>query len=174
MTGGTITKLARAAAEEYIKQQAYLLLPPHLPPDLLRQQACYITIYENPGRHFRSAFGHPLPKYGTLAEEVIRNTIDAIRYNSAHAFRPIDLSYLTYAVTVLSALERISQPEHLDPEIYGLYLRSDRQKTAIILPGRTGIETAQDQVATAYREANIDSRVEVATLYRFRVKAYEG
>ncbi|MBI3255735.1 MAG: AMMECR1 domain-containing protein [Candidatus Andersenbacteria bacterium] len=174
MTGGTITKLARAAAEEYVRQQAYLLMPAHLPPDLLRQHACYVTIYENPGRHFRAAFGHPLSKYSTLAEEVIRHTIDAIRHNTAHPLRPIDLPYLVYSVTVLSALERISRPEHLDPETYGLYLRSDRQKTAIILPGRTGIETPQDQIATAYREADIDSRAEVATLYRFNVKAYEG
>lgn len=174
MMGGTITKLAKAAAEEFIRQQAYLLLPAHVPPDLLRQHACYVTIYENPGRYFRAAFGHPLPKYGTLAEEVVRNTIDAIRYNVAHPFRPIDLTYLTYSVTVLSALERISRPEHLEPDTYGLYLRSDRQKTAIILPGRRGIETAQDQIATAYREADIDSRAETVTLYRFRVKVYEG
>jgi AMMECR1 domain-containing protein len=119
-------------------------------------------------------FGHPLPRHGNLAQEVIHNAIDAVRFSTHHPFRPIDLTYLSYAVTVLGPLERISRPEHLEPTTWGLYLRSDRQKTALILPGREGIENADDQIATAYREANIDSRSEAVTLYRFRAVSYEG
>lgn len=174
MSGGSTVKLALAAAEEYIKRGAYLLPPAVLPPDMLRQRACYITIYENPGSHFRSGYGSPLPQYPNLAQEIIMNTIAAIERSATHAFRPVDLGYLTLTVGVVDALERISRPEHLNPTRYGLYLRSDRGKQAIILPNRAGIETPDDQIATAFRESGIDSRSEAVTMYRFPVTFYEG
>ena len=171
MPGGTIIKLARAAAEEYVKSQGYLLAPAHVPPSLRLQQACYVAIFENPGHRPRASFGHPLPKRGTLCEEVIMNTIEAITQSTHHPLRQIDLPHLVYRVTVLGPLERISRPEHLNPEKYGLYLRSDKGRVSIILPHRVGIETAQDQIATAFREANIDARSEATTLYRFPTAA---
>lgn len=173
MTGGTALKLARLAAEDYIRHQSYSPLPPSLPPDLLRQQACYVTIFENPGRHLRSHYGLPLPRHTTLAEEIIINTVEAIRSSTTHGFRPIDLPYLVYSIAVIGSLERISRPEHLNPQAYGLYLRSDRNKSIVILPGRAGIATADDQIATAFRESGVDPKQETATLYRFAVTTYE-
>ena len=173
MPGGTIIKLARAAVQEYVKNQGYYLAPAHVPPTLLLQHACYVSIFENPGHHLRTSFGHPLPKRGTLQEEVIMNSIQAVVQSTHHPLRSIDLPHLVYRVTVLSALERISRPEHLNPEIDGLYLRSDKGRASIIFPNRVGIDTAQDQIATAFREAKIDTHSEATTLYRFRVAVYE-
>lgn len=173
MTGGTALKLARLAAEEYIRHQSYAPLPTSLPAELLRQQACYVTIFENPGRHLRSQYGQPLPRHATLAEEIVMNTVEAIRASTTHGFRPIDLPDLVYTIAVIGSLERISQPEHLDPLRYGLYLRSDRNHTIVILPQRAGIATADDQIATAFRESGIDPKQEATTLYRFAVTTYE-
>lgn len=173
MIGGTILKLARSAAEQYVRHRSFPTLPTTLPPDIMYQRACYVTIFENPGHHLRSQYGHPLPRHTTLAEEVIMNTIAAIDQSTQRPFRPVDLSYLGYAVLVLGSLERISRPEHLNPVRWGLYLRSDRNKNALILPGRVGIETPDDQIATAFRESQINPREEATTMYRFAVTAYE-
>jgi hypothetical protein len=55
---------------------------------------------------------------------------------------------------------------------YGLYVRSDKNKTALLLPRRPGIDTADDQIATAIREARIDPKNETITMYRFSVVFY--
>lgn len=174
MMGGMIMKLAQSAADRFLRHGEYLSIPPAVPTELMRQKAVFITIYENPGRHFRSAYGTPIPRQSSLAHEIVFNTIEAIRSSSTHNFRPIDLPYLAYDVVVVEALERVSRPDHLQPERFGLYLCSDRGKSAVILPQRVGIETADDQIATAFRESAIDPRAEAVTMYRFAVSFYEA
>lgn len=162
-------KLARAAAEHYVKEQAWLPLPPALPAELNRQKACYILILQKPGEHMRALIGEPLPRHRTLAEEIIHNVTQAVMTQ----VRRNDLPYLTYRVAVLEQLQRITAPEHLAPDRFGLYVRSDRGKSALVLPRRIGIETPNDQIATALREAGITPRHEALTMYRVLVTYYE-
>lgn len=173
MSGGLLLKLAQQAAENYVRRKALTAAPWPLPSDLANQRACYVSIFENPGRNLQSMFGRPLPQQRSLADEVIFNTIEAVRHRRQGLFRPVDLSYLTYAVTVLGPLERITSSAHLNPDSFGLYIRSDREKFAIILPQRTGIETPADQIATALRELDINDAQEAVTMYRFPVTYYE-
>ena len=105
----------------------------------------------------------------SLAEEIITNTLSALE----PSIRRADLPSLQYIVGIVSHLQRVSDASHLDPEQFGVYVRSDYGKQAVILPQRLGIETADDQIATVFREAGIDPRQEPATLYRFRVTWYE-
>ncbi len=121
----------------------------------------------------RAMYGQPIPRQPSLAHEIIFNTVQAISYASSRIIRRIDLSYLAYVVASVGPLERIHNPSHLDPARYGLYIRSDRDKTAVILPRRPGIETGADQIATAMREADIDVHQEALSLYRFPVDYYE-
>ena len=172
MPGGIILKLAQTAAEDFIRHGTLAPLPAALPPELLRQKACFITIYENPGRHYRASYGTPIPHQVSLAQEIMSNTAMAIQQNPGHALRSVDLSYLKYEVAVVESLERITSASHLQPDLYGLYLRSDRDKIAVILPRRTGIESADDQLATAFRESGINTRAEAVTMYRFPVTFY--
>lgn len=173
MTGGTLLKLAKQTAENYVRFKTPTAVPRPLPSELSRQKACYVAIFENPGRNMQSMYGQPLPQCSCLAEEVIHNTVKAIEGRKYGLFRPVDLSYMSYSVAVLDPLERITGPTHLNPENYGLYLRSDRGKTALILPQRTGIETGSEQIATALRESGINTDQEAVTMYRFRVNYYE-
>jgi AMMECR1 domain-containing protein len=162
-------KLAKAAAEYFINKQEVLPLPSPVPSTLLAQRACYVSVFEKPGSWLRSAYGEPLPRYKSLAEEIIMNTVRAVDGR----VRRVDMPYLEFQVAVLGQLQRISDTKHLNPAVYGLYVRSERQKTAIILPNRVGIETADDQVGTALREAGITDKYESVTLYRFTVTYYE-
>lgn len=173
MTSATVLKIARQAAEYYVTEGQQLPLTWPLPAELLQQRACYVSIYENPGRRPRAMYGHPLPQQKSLAEEIAYNTVQAIRLRSASRLRKVDLSYLGYSVAILGPLERITSPVHLDPGRYGLYIRSDRDKSAVILPQRTGIETPEDQIATAMRESGIEPSSEAISMYRFLVTHYD-
>ena len=169
-----MTKLAAQAADQYIRYQTLAPLPQMLPQSFLQQRACYVSILEKPGRHFRAMYGRPLPQQSSLAAEVVHNTIAAIQNNnSGRLFRVADLAYLSFSVAVLGPLERITNKQHLSPAQYGLYMKSDRDKTAIILPQRTGIDTPDDQIATAIRESGIEPRDEAIVMYRFFVEYYE-
>lgn len=165
----TYAKLARSAAEEYVLHRTVLVPPDRTSGELATQRACYVSIFENPGRMLRGLYGQPMPQRSSLAQEIIANTLQALRWRPRRA----DLPDLHYAVAVISPLQRINDPTHLNPQQYGLYVRSERGQSAVILPGRVGIETADDQIATAIREAGIDVRHNPALLYRFRVAWHE-
>lgn len=163
------SRLARQAAEYYIKQQDLLVLPRALPPSLLRQRACYVSIIENPGHRVRSMYGRAMPQQVTLAAEIVMNTIAAITANHSWRVTRADLSGLQYSVALLGPLQRISDAAHLNPTQYGLYLQSDRGKSAVLLPNRAGVETVDDQIGTAMRESGINPNQESYTMYRFDV-----
>lgn len=173
MLGGMYTKLAKSAAEHFVRSQELLPVPLALPAELQRQRACYVWLFENPGRHLRAGHGTLLPQQAVLAQEIIANTVTAIMGSSFHRIRRADLSSLVYSVAVIGPLERVSSAEKVDPTHFGLQVRSDRGKIATILPRRSGVETGQEQLATALREARIDLSLESITLYRFPVDFYE-
>ena len=168
------SKWARQAAEHFIKEGEYLVPPPYVPSDLLKQRACYITLLENPGRKVRAMYGQVLPQQPTLAQEIAVNTVRTLEQTPARPVRRADLPHLHFSVALLGPLQRVSDLEHLNPQHSGLYVRSDRGKMALLLPQRTGIETASDQVATALREAGIQPQIESFTMYRFDVEYDDG
>lgn len=169
MTGGKFVKLAEQTARHLVMQGAPFPLPAYLAAEFVRQQACYVTIYEDPGRRFRTLHGTPLPTTPTLAQEIVKNTVAALQNERHRTIRQADLGSLHFEVAVLGPLERIGGPEHLDPRRFGVYVRSDRGKSSVILPHRVGIETPEEQFATVVRESGINLRHEAATFYRFTV-----
>lgn len=166
-------KLAKDTTEYFIRSNQAPVLPGSLPADLIPQRACYIFIFENPGRRLRAMHGSPLPRQPSLAQEIITNTIYAISHSSSRAIRRVDLPSLSFAIAALNSLQRISDHSHLDPHDFGLYIRSDQGKSTVLLPQRAGIETAQEQIATALRESGINEHNEAVTMYRFRVTYFE-
>jgi len=166
-------RLARDAAEQYIKHGVLIDVPDRLPAVLMQQRACYVTLFEKPGRHIRAVFGRPTPSRPTLAHEVVFNTAQAIYLSSSARIRKADIPYLAFSVGIVGPLERILAPEHLDPAKFGLYVLSDRGKSTVILPERTGIDTGDEQISTAFREADIIPSKEAVTMYRFSVEHYD-
>jgi AMMECR1 domain-containing protein len=167
-------KLARSAAEYYVKFGEVLVMPAQLPLEMMRQRAAYVGIYDKTGHRMRSLYGSALPRYSTLAEEIVMNTTHALSFGNIGTIRRSDLPSLVYSVGLLGPLQRVSDTSHLDPECFGLSIRSDRGKSALLLPQRTGIETADDQIACALRESGINLRNEIVTMYRFTVEYDDG
>lgn len=165
------SKLAKQAAEHYARTGTYMPVPNTLTRDLLVQKACFVSVVEQPGSRIRGSFGTPLPHCASLAKEIIENTVEAIVRHNVR-MRAIDAMNYGYVVAVLGPIERITNKEHLKPHSFGLYLRTDKNKMALLLPGRPGIDTPEEQIATAIREAGVDSRNEAITMYRFPVVSY--
>lgn len=165
------SKIAKLSAEHYARTGTYMPLPPLLPHEMLAQRACYVSVIEQPGSRVRGSFGTPLPHTSSLADEIIQNTVEAIVQSNIH-MRPIDAMNYGYVVAILGPIERITNKQHLNPRFFGLYIRTDKNKTAMLLPGRLGVDTADEQIATAFREANIDQKHEAVTMYRFPVTSY--
>jgi len=163
-------KWARQAAEYFVKEGEYLPVPDYMPSTFMRQRACYVTMFENPGHKVRAMWGQVLPQQPTLAQEIVVDTVAVLQQNPSRPIRRVDLKQLSFSVALLGPLQRINDSQHLDPQRFGLYLRSDRGKTALLLPQRTGVETATDQIATALREGGIEPHIESFTMYRFDVE----
>lgn len=163
------SKLAQQAAAYYVRYNETMPMPFPIPQDFCRQRACYVSILENPGHRLRSMYGQVLPAQDCLAQEIIINTIRALTYSSHRPVRRADLRQLHYSVAVLGPLQRVNSLYHLNPQTFGLYVKSDRGKYAILLPQRAGIVTAEEQLATAWRESGIVPSNEAVTMYRFSV-----
>jgi len=168
------SQLAHQAAAHYIKFGDYLPLEDNLAPQLKRQQACFVSALEMPGRRSRGMAGNALPTQPTLAHEIVVQTVGTVRQNSGRPITRLDLPHIHFTVALLGTLQRIRDINHLNPEQFGLYVTSDRGKTSLVLPERAGVYTADDQMATALREAHIDTRHESYSMYRFSVEHYDG
>jgi hypothetical protein len=171
MTESLYSKIAKQAAEHYARTGTYMESPYPLPQEMLLQKACYVSIVEQPGSRVRGSFGTSLPHSPSLAQEIITNTVEAI-VRSNIRMRPLDATNYGYIVAVLGPIERITNKEHLNPRFYGLYVRTENNKSALLLPGRFGVDTADEQIATAIREAGADPKNETVTMYRFPVTSY--
>ena len=167
------TKLAKNITEQYVRTQNIPVFTHQVPEELAKQRACYVYLYQKPGQRLRASYGQPLPRCKSLADEIVNNTIKAINSSSFINIRRADLASLSYSVAVLEAIQRISDITHLNPSVYGLYIVSDRGKSAVLLPDRPGIETPQDQYATAMRESGIQYKRETISMYKFATNYYE-
>ena len=166
-------KLAQTVTEEFVRRRRETALPAYLPVELAQQRACYVYIYVKPGQHLKAVCGYPLPRQKTLAEEIRENTVQAISGPRYLFIKKADLGSLMYSVAVLDPLQRVSDLTHLQPQKFGLYLRSEAGRWAVVMPQRPGVETPQDQLATALREASVSQRRASYIMYRFGVGYYE-
>jgi AMMECR1 domain-containing protein len=134
-----------------------------------RQAAVFVVVHERPGHKFRGMAGDILPRKSNIAEEIV---YQARRLLEEFPLRREDLAYLTYTVHLLTAPERVESLAQLDPQKYGLAVRSAAGKLAVLLPRMRFVETAEQQFALACERASIDPRQEAVNLYRFCVETF--
>ncbi len=160
-------RLARAAAEEFVKNGRVLKVPEWVPQELLERKAgAFVSIHKFGG--LRGCIGTIAPTRDNLAEEIIRNAISAVSQDNR--FEPVkedELKWLDINVDVLSAPEKISSQDELDVKRYGVIVQSG-YKRGLLLPDLEGVDTVEQQVDIARRKGGIapGSKVE---LYRFEV-----
>ena len=123
----TLPELAKMAVESYINEEKIISpdsVAPDLPAEFFKEKAgVFVTIEK--GGELRGCVGTYLPVYENIAQEVVNNAIAAATQDCR--FEPVqksDLPYLGYMVYILSKLEPVRSMEELDPEKYGVVVKS--------------------------------------------------
>jgi len=160
-------RLARKTIEKYIISGRKLQMPENLPEEMCKRKAGVFVSIKKDGQ-LRGCIGTIQAARGCVAEEIIENAISAaVRDPRFSPIGPEELEYLTISVDVLGETEKISSPEKLDTEKYGVVVTKGR-KRGLLLPNLEGIDTVDEQIAIAKRKAGIGENEDVE-LERFEV-----
>ena len=162
-------RLARSTIEAYVhdgrgtpSQPTPTLDDPSLPV----RAGAFVSLHEN--GELRGCIGTLGPVCDTLAEEIMRNAVEAATRDPRFPpVAPDELDALDIKVDVLHEPEPIASLDDLDPAVYGVIVTSGWRR-GLLLPDLEGVDTAQQQLSIAMRKAGIASG-EPVSLERFRV-----
>jgi len=147
-------KLARESLNYYYTYGRLMTPPEDLPNEMLSNRNGVFVSLKKFG-NLRGCIGTFLPTTNSVAEEIIRNAVQAAtedpRFNrvSEDELEDIDLS-----VDVLSTPTKASK-EELDPRVYGVIVSKDIRR-GLLLPDLEGVDTVDYQLQIACEKAGID------------------
>ncbi len=162
--------LARSTLEYYFGQGKAPAPPDRLPLQLAQKAGVFVSLKK--GGMLRGCIGTVEPARQNLAEEIIANAISAALRDPR--FMPLqkeELASLDISVDILSPLEKVESKTDLDPDRYGVLVRSG-SRSGLLLPDLDGVASVDEQVAIATRKAGIRPG-EPAELFRFTVTRYQ-
>lgn len=164
--------LARKAIEKYITEGIILTASEFKVINVNNKKAgVYISIKLLDGS-LRGCRGSKYPTKETIEEEIIANTISTATTDKRFPpIKPEELKNICITVHILHEPELIYDINTLNPEVYGIIIRSDSDKTGILLPGARNIKNSQIQIQAAREKAKIDS-TENVQIYRFKTDKY--
>ncbi len=165
-----LVKLAKETVEKYIREGEIIHLPAHLTPEMREREGVFVSIKKK-GK-LKGCIGTFLSSADNVACEIIQNAISAATQDPR--FLPVDsteLNELEYSVDVLSQPEKVADTKELDPQKYGIIVKSGNRR-GLLLPDLEGVDTVEEQIRIASLKAGISSG-EDTELYRFEVKRYK-
>lgn len=141
-----------------------------IPQDFSGPAGVFVSLKKH--GQLRGCIGTVSPQYENVVEETINNAISAgVRDPRFYPVRPEELDDIEISVDVLQAPEPIKGMDELDPERYGVIVKSGR-RYGLLLPNLEGIDTPQEQVSIAREKAGIEPG-ETVELERFEVIRYK-
>ncbi len=159
--------LARSAIKEYATSGEILRVPNPLPEELCHKKAGAFVLIKEAGK-LRGCIGTIEPVKESLAEEIICNAVNAAFHDPRYApIRKDELKRLEIIVDVTGELEEIDSTEMLDIDRYGVIVSRGRKK-GFLLPNQNGLETVEQQVAIARKNAGVKPKEKVK-MERFEV-----
>lgn len=163
--------LARKTIEDYICTGKRPVVPEGLPQEMYEQKAGAFVSIKKQGR-LRGCIGTIWAVQSNLAGEIIANAISAATRDPRFApVRQEELKELSISVDVLGAVEKISSPDELDVERYGVVVTKNGRR-GLLLPNLEGIDTVREQIAIAKQKAGIGED-ETVELERFEVVRHD-
>lgn len=158
-------KLARSSLEHYVKTGEYITMPLLHDKMLKERNGVFVSIKKE--GELRGCIGTIFPSTDCIANEIIRNSVEAGLYDSR--FSPVDeeeLEDLEYSIDILMKPTKASR-EELDPKKYGVIVRCD-SRSGVLLPDLEGVDTVEEQLSIALDKADID-REEDYSIEKFEV-----
>jgi AmmeMemoRadiSam system protein B len=145
-------------------------LPP-VPPDFPKKPVgCFVCLKRD--GEVAVCVGSVAPVEDTLAQEIARHALMAIRHYAEHHAANIDdvIHHLEFSVDLLEKPQRIKDLTDHDPSVYGLVVEG-RGRQGVVLPDRAPVTTAEEQLALALDKAGLKAD-EAYTMSRFRVERH--
>jgi len=167
-----LPELARHAIHTYVGERRVARPPAGLAPEVQDRAALFVTLL-TPGGELRGCIGSLEPTTENLATETIDRAIAAATADPR--FAPVtraEVPGLTIEVSILTPPEPVDSIDALDPRRYGVVVE-DGGRRGVLLPGLTGIDDPDHQVAVARRKAGIPPGLPVH-LSRFEVVKYRS
>jgi AmmeMemoRadiSam system protein A len=161
--------LAQESIYHFLNHREKLSCPDSLSKDLKTRSGAFVSIKKL--EQLRGCIGTLEPCEPNLAMEIIENALKAALRDPR--FSPVtaeELEYLTYSIDVVQPLEKVCTIEELDPEVYGLVVRSNG-KQGVLLPNLDGVDSAEEQIQICRTKGRIPDG-EPVELYRFKVNRF--
>lgn len=131
------------------------------------QAGVFVSLHKH--GELRGCIGTTGPVTESIAQEIIRNAIEAATYDPR--FLPVEeheLMDLEIKVDVLGIAERVTGIEELDAKKYGVIVEKDLHR-GLLLPDLEGVNTPEEQIAIAKQKAGIPESDTDIILQRFQV-----
>ena len=151
----TYVKLARESLAYYLLHGEYMNIPPYITNEMRKIKRGVFVSLQQEGS-LRGCVGTIFPTKENVAEEIIRNAVEAGIYDPR--FAPVEegeLEDLGFSVDVLTEPKQTSIGE-LDPKKYGVIVRSG-SKLGLLLPDLEGVDTVEHQIDIALQKGGISS-----------------
>jgi AmmeMemoRadiSam system protein A len=161
--------LAQESIHHYLNYSEKLSCPNPLSTDLNLRSGAFVSIKKL--KQLRGCIGTLEPCEPNLAMEIIENALKAALHDPR--FSPVipeELQDLTYSIDVVRPLEKISDVSELNPDVFGLVVRSNG-KQGVLLPDLEGVDSAEEQIQICRAKGKIHNN-EPIEMYRFKVDRF--
>ena len=115
------------------------------------------------------------PRNKWLYHEIVDNAIFAAFEDDRYV--PLmegELDDIVLKVETVSRPEKIQNVKELDPDRFGIIVRSQQQLEGVLLPQCEGIHTIEDQINLAMEKGNIPlSEKDDLEIYRFNIEVFQ-
>ncbi|GAB4244288.1 MAG: AmmeMemoRadiSam system protein A [Thermoleophilia bacterium] len=170
-----LVSLARKAVETYVREGRYLN-PEEvaLSDDAAPPGAGVFVSLHRPDGSLRGCLGTIAATRPRLEEEIVANAVAAATRDPRFPpLSPEELEELHLSVDVLHPPEEVRGLEDLDPERYGIIVRTEDGRQALLLPRLEGVDTAEKQLHLTCRKGGIHPSRDRYRLYRFESVRHE-
>lgn len=158
--------LARQSLTHYLLQGDYMDIPFYVTEEMKNTKRGVFVSLKKEGQ-LRGCIGTIFPVTESIAEEIIRNAVEAGTQDPR--FSPVtedELEEIDFSVDVLTEAKKASK-EELDPKEYGVIVRW-RGRTGLLLPDLEGVDTVEEQLDIALQKAGISPSADY-TIEKFEV-----
>lgn len=166
-----LVALAREAVERYVRERT--VLDPEPLPGLEQRRAGVFVSLHLPDGSLRGCIGTTQPTQPGIEREIVRNAISAATQDPRfYPLRPDELEGLDVSVDVLGEAEEVAGTEDLDPKCFGIIVKTDDGRQALLLPDLEGVDSVDQQVGITCRKGGIDPKRDTYRILRFQVERH--
>ncbi|TCT15512.1 hypothetical protein EDC18_103217 [Natranaerovirga pectinivora] len=160
-------KLARESLTTYLETGKELKELPSYVTDEMEKEKRGVFVSLKKNGELRGCIGTILPTTNSIAEEIIRNAVEAGLHDPRfYEVNKDELLDIDFSVDVLGQAEPATT-DQLDPKNYGVIVYNARKK-GLLLPNLEGIDTVEEQLSIVLQKAGIEQD-EPYELKRFEV-----